>query len=108
MVSYWRYSCFLIHGKDRGREFSGDVITTLRNEYGISRKPIASQNPQAKAMVECCHQTFQNMIRTQQLHVQQDLNFKGALAAAIAAATYHQAEGAVRARYHGCLHLWRI
>ena len=37
---------------DRGREFMAEVRNSLRNDYGIRRKLITTQNPQANAMVE--------------------------------------------------------
>jgi len=58
---------------DRGREFMGDVISLLKNEYGITRKPITTRNPQANAMVERAHQTIGNMIRAQQIRSLDDL-----------------------------------
>jgi len=58
---------------DRGREFMGDVIHLLKNEYNIARKPITTRNPQANAMVERAHQTLHNMIRTHQLKGKSDL-----------------------------------
>ena len=58
---------------DRGREFMGDVITLIRNEYGITRKPITTRNPQANAMVERAHQTMHNLIRTQRIRDNRDL-----------------------------------
>ena len=53
---------------DRGREFMGDVKKLLRVEYGITRKPITTRNPQANAMVVRAHQTLHNIIRTKQVH----------------------------------------
>ncbi len=49
---------------DRGREFMGEVIRMVRDDYGIQRKPITTRNPQANAMVERCHQTIHNMVRS--------------------------------------------
>jgi hypothetical protein len=46
---------------DRGREFMGDVISLLKNEYGINRRPITTRNPQANAMIERAHQTIHNI-----------------------------------------------
>ena len=40
----------------------GEVISLLRDEYGIKRKPITSRNPQANSMVERAHKTLHNMI----------------------------------------------
>jgi transposase InsO family protein len=58
---------------DRGCEFMGDVITLLKKEYGIARKPITTRNPQANAMVERAHQTIHNLIRSQQIKGRDDL-----------------------------------
>jgi hypothetical protein len=55
----------------------GDVILLLKNEYGISRKPITTRNPQANAMVERAHQTLHNMIRTKQIKSVDDLPEEG-------------------------------
>ena len=49
---------------DRGKEFMAEVKEML-HEYGITRKPITTRNPQANAMVERAHQTIHNMIRSQ-------------------------------------------
>ena len=69
---------------DRGREFMGEVKAMLRDDYGITRKPITIRNPQANAMVERAHQTIHNMIRTNQIRDKRDLTFeswKGVLSA---------------------------
>ena len=48
----WPQECML----DQGSKFIGDVISLLRDEYGIIRKPsIASCNPQTNSMVERVH-----------------------------------------------------
>jgi hypothetical protein len=60
---------------DRGREFMGEVKNMLREDYGITRKPITTRNPQANAMVECAHGTIHNMIRTQSIKDKRDLAF---------------------------------
>jgi hypothetical protein len=51
---------------DQGQQFMGEVIDLLK-ESGIMQKAITMRNPQAKAMVECAHQTIHNMIHTQNL-----------------------------------------
>jgi hypothetical protein len=61
---------------DRGREFMGEVKNMLRDDYGITRKPITTRNPQANAMVERTHQTIHNMIRTNQIRDKRDLAFE--------------------------------
>jgi hypothetical protein len=52
---------------DRGREFMGEVKRMLHEDYGITRKPITTRNPQANAMVERAHGTLHNMIRSKQI-----------------------------------------
>ena len=59
---------------DRGKEFMGEVITLLRDEYGIKRKPITTRNPQANSMVERAHQTLHNLVRTQGIRDKRDLD----------------------------------
>ena len=36
----------------------------IKDDYGITRKPITTRNPQANAILERVHQTIGNMIRT--------------------------------------------
>jgi len=52
---------------DRGVEFMGEVQDMLKNEYGITKKPITTRNPQANAMVERAHQTIHAMIASQRI-----------------------------------------
>jgi len=52
---------------DKGREFAREVSETLQNEYGIKRKIITSRNPQSNSMIERCHKTLHNMIRSAQI-----------------------------------------
>jgi len=70
---------------DKGREFAREVSETLKNEYGIKRKIITSRNPQSNSMLERCHKTLHNMIRSAQIKDKRDLDsflgFKGVLAA---------------------------
>lgn len=66
----WPEQCVM----DRGREFMGEVIVLLRDEYGIKRKPITTRNPQANAMVERAHKTLGNIIKTTGIRGQDDLN----------------------------------
>ena len=70
---------------DRGKEFIAEVINTLRDDYGITRKPITTRNPQANAMVERAHQTLGNMLRTQNFQRMADIDlqdpFSGVLSA---------------------------
>jgi len=70
---------------DKGKEFAREVSETLKNEYGVNRKIITSRNPQASSMIERCHKTLHNMIRSAQIKDRRDLDsflsFKGVLAA---------------------------
>ena len=45
---------------DRGKEFMGEVIRMLRDNYNIKQKVITTMNPQANYIVERCHQTAHN------------------------------------------------
>ena len=58
---------------DRGKEFLAEMKEMLRDDYGIVRKPITTRNPQANAMVERCHQTLHNMIRSYRISNKNDL-----------------------------------
>jgi hypothetical protein len=51
----------------------GDVITMLKRDYGIVRRPITTRNPQANAMVERAHQTLGNLIKSQNIKGRSDL-----------------------------------
>ena len=59
---------------DRGSEFLAEVRQVLKDEYGITRKPITPRNPQANAMVERAHQTLGNMLNA--MEIGQDENFQ--------------------------------
>jgi hypothetical protein len=52
---------------DCGHKFMGDIISLLKNEYGINRQSITTRNPQANTMIELAHQTIHNMIRSKQI-----------------------------------------
>ena len=56
------------------------------NDYGIKRKIISTQNPQANAIVECMHQTLRNLIWSFELqdnpYIDMDDPWLGILAAA--------------------------
>ena len=53
---------------DRGSEFIGqDFKRMIKEDYGITKKPITVRNPQANAIVERVHQVIANMIRTFEL-----------------------------------------
>ena len=53
-----------------------EVISTLRDEYGIVQQPITTRNPQANAMVERTHQTLGNILHTQNFQAQADLDLE--------------------------------
>jgi len=52
---------------DKGREFAREGSETLQNKHGIEWKIIASRNPQSNSMIERCHKTLHNMIRSAQI-----------------------------------------
>ena len=82
---------------DRGSEFIGqDFCDMCINDYGIKRKIIATQNPQANAIVEHgTHQMLRNLIRSfelqDNLYLDMDDPWLGILAAAAFAmcSAYH-------------------
>ena len=80
---------------DRGREFKAEVEQMLRDEYGITRKVITTRNPQANAMVERCHKTISNLIRTLKITKKSDLEPYG---------TWDGALSAVAKAYRGTVH----
>ena len=49
---------------DQGTEFMKEFVQTIKGDYGIKMHPITKRNPQANSMVERCHQTIGNIIRT--------------------------------------------
>jgi hypothetical protein len=56
----------------------------LRDDYGITRKPITTRNPQANSMVERAHKTIHNLIAVQGISSVDDLpdgKFDGILSA---------------------------
>jgi hypothetical protein len=62
---------------DRGSEFQAEVGKMLKDEYGITRKPITTRNPQANAIVERVHQTIGNQIRSLQINNKEGLEKYG-------------------------------
>jgi len=70
---------------DKGKEFAREVSATLKNEHGVNEKIVTSRNPQANSMIERCHKTLHNMIRSAQIEDKRDpdefFGFKGVLAA---------------------------
>ena len=73
----------------------GDVKKLLRDEYGITRKPITTRNPQANAMVERAHQTLHNLIRTKQVHHSKSVDLKDPWSGMLSACAF-----AMRATVH--------
>ena len=57
---------------DRGREFMGEVLRMLRDDYNVKKNLITTRNPQANAICERAHQTVHNLIRTLKLHEEDD------------------------------------
>ena len=81
---------------DSGSEFIGqDFSDMCINDYGIKRKIISTQNPQANAIVKHVHQTLRNLTRSFELqdnpYLDSDDSWLGILAAASFAMclTYH-------------------
>ena len=79
---------------DRGSEFMKDFASMVKEDYGIKQRPITTRNPQANAIIERIHQTLGNIIRTFELHQDQEVtqdSWEGILSAAMFAlrSTYH-------------------
>ena len=72
-----------------------EVITTIRDGYGIIRQPITTNNPQAKAMMERPNQTLGKMRRTQNFHTKADMDIKDPFAGLLSAVRF-----AMRATVH--------
>jgi hypothetical protein len=53
---------------DRGKEFMGEIIRMVREDYNVKRKPITTRNPQANSIIERCHKTLHNHLRSLQMH----------------------------------------
>ena len=70
---------------DRGKEFMGEVIRMMKEDYNVQRKPITVRNPQANSILERCHKTLNNHLRTIQMHQKTNdellENFDGYIAA---------------------------
>ena len=52
---------------DRGCELMGDFAKMIQNDYGVTKRPAMTRNPQANSILERVHQTIGNMIRIQQV-----------------------------------------
>ncbi len=80
---------------DRGSEFIGqDFQKMIKEDYGITAKPITVRNPQSNAIVERIHQVIGNIIRTFELesnYLDDDDPWSGILSATAFAvrSTYH-------------------
>mgnify|MGYP003331710574 CR=1 FL=1 len=53
---------------DRGREFMAEFSKMVCNDYGVTKRSITTQNPQANGIIERIHQTIGNMIQTFCIH----------------------------------------
>eukprot|EP00957_Ditylum_brightwellii_P176222 13418360-Ditylum_brightwellii.AAC.1 len=49
---------------DRGAEFMAEFTEMIQRDYGVTKRPITTQNPQANEVVERIHQTIGNMLHT--------------------------------------------
>ena len=49
---------------NQGTEFMAKVATMLKEDYGITCKPITTRNPQANSILEHVHQTISNILRS--------------------------------------------
>jgi len=81
-----RYPLPVVVIADKGREFMGEVFRMLRNDYAIIQKIITTRNPQANSMIERVHKTVHNLLRSKQMHQEEDFDklrndFAGILAA---------------------------
>src|SRR5210317_613071 len=59
---------------DRGTEFLGEFTRMVAEDYGITKKPTTTRNPQANAILERAHQTLGNMLRTFEIHKDKEVN----------------------------------
>ena len=71
-----------------------DFASMVKEDYGIKQRPITTRNPQANAIIERIHQTLGNIIRTFELHQDQEVtqdSWEGILSAAMFSlrSTYH-------------------
>ncbi len=72
----------------------GEFARMVKNDYGVTKKPTTTRNPQANSIIERIHQTIGNMIRSfqmGQLVVDEADPWSGVLAATMftTRATYH-------------------
>ena len=47
---------------DRGTEFMAEFTEMIQRDYGVTKRPITTRNPQANGIVERIHQTIGNML----------------------------------------------
>jgi cobalamin-dependent methionine synthase I len=52
---------------DRGSKFMAEVKDMLRDDYGVTRKPITTRNPQANSIVERAHKTLDYLLKSQEM-----------------------------------------
>ena len=96
---------------DRGKEFQAEVQAALKNEYGLTRKVITTQNPQANAIMERVHKTLHNLIRATDINNKDDLSiefgWRGILSAVRCAvnATVHTTHQATATQQIGRAHV---
>ena len=81
---------------DRGKEFMAEFSKMMKEDYGVTKRPITTRNPQANAIIERIHQTIGNMIRTFHMHdteIDEEDPWSGILSAVMFAtrATVHTA-----------------
>ena len=87
-----RYPWPTIINFDRGSEFMAEFAKMVKEDYGVTKRPITARNPQANAIIERIHQTIGNILRTFDIEeVDKDDPWSGILAATMFAvrATYH-------------------
>eukprot|EP00957_Ditylum_brightwellii_P185947 14156457-Ditylum_brightwellii.AAC.1 len=53
---------------DRGTKFMAKFTEMVQRDYGVTKRPITAQNPQANGIVEMIHQTIGNMLCTFCIH----------------------------------------
>eukprot|EP00957_Ditylum_brightwellii_P063773 4839121-Ditylum_brightwellii.AAC.1 len=49
---------------DRRTEFMAKFTEMIRQDYGVTKRPITARNPQVNGIVERIHQTIGNMLHT--------------------------------------------
>ena len=85
---------------DRGSKFIGqDFRDMCVNDYGIKRKIISTQNPQANTIVEHAHQMLRNLIRSFELQDNQYIDMGDPWLGILATALF-----AMCSMYHTTLH----